>query len=422
MLNKTKKGGKSLRNTINNRTKRTTNKTKKRRLIGQGSYGCVYKPSFKCSVSNSENGSISKVMAENNAEDEIKNFTIIDKIDPQGKYHVKLDDHCDLSNNNKRELLSDTYLNKDKEVCEILDNFRTYKNLKFKDGGKELYYYYDIIKQITRKKDSSSQLKVNGKVINKSIVIEKYCNMRTLYKILIAYKNIVDSLVELNKHKYCHFDIKLENIVYDIDKNVMKLIDFGVSLEYNYKIKKSEINKALKTFDEFENFFISYYEVYPFELILCNYSNFKYALLHYKKPKKVIKRLKGSIKNYNSKEQIYNYMLTEKIASYYCKLLNKLLQKYKNVKLAYIAYLKIIFDKVDLFSIGITLSKIMDKYEKLFNVTLTDMKQRNEFNKLSKIVNVWINGVIEPRISMRLNVVKSAAIYNKIYNYCISKV
>jgi serine/threonine protein kinase len=369
--------------------------SKKRNLIGQGAYGCVYKPAFKCSSSMIKENLISKVMSNNDAMDEIRSYKIIDKIDPDGIFHIKLEKSCNLSKNNKK------YIEYDDECDLELEKQNVYKNLQLTYGGKELYDYYQDIKDAI-----NGDIKLQKKLIDINI----------LYKILIAYKNIVDGIVILRKHKYCHFDIKLDNIVYDIKNNSMKLIDFGVSIKYNFKLNNTEIKRILNFEDEHKYFFTSYYETYPFELILLKYSIFKYMLK--KNINKVINKIKSTYEDIDEDKEDINYILQLPILKNYIKLAKKLVYKYKNPKIGYIAFIKIIFSKLDLYSVGITLKKIIDKYDILYNKILTNKSNKLSFNKLKKLTDEWFNGVLEPQIIKRWTVEKSATEYNKIYEYC----
>jgi serine/threonine protein kinase len=390
-------------NTKKKKEKKNNTKTN-RKLLGQGTFGCVYKPAFKCSNTNTVNKKmVSKIMVNSNANNEIQNFKIIDKIDPTGKFHIKLNNVCNLLNNNKYNLINNG-------ECEIINYKNNFKVLKFADGGLELYYYYQIIKSIN-----------SGETIPTKVNID----INILYKILIAFKNILDGLLILNKHNYCHFDIKLENIVYDSKTNTMKLIDFGVSILYDFKILKTEINRVLNKIEEYENFLINYYEVYPYELILCKYKNFKYALINHNKHNKVLNKFLSIYNNFNNIQLKDNYIFNEDVIIYYLKLIKALVNKYNNIKLAYIAFIKIIFNKLDLYSIGITIKKLIDKYNILYSKTLNNYKDINnkllstDFNKLNKLITKWLNGVLNPKITKRWDISKSIKEYNIIYNYCI---
>jgi serine/threonine protein kinase len=385
-----------------NYTDKKRTKKRKRVFLGQGTYGCVYKPAFSCNSNNNINNKmISKVMVNSNAIEEKRNFIIIDNIDPAGKYHIKLEKECDLSNNNKRSIL-------ESGNCDVITNYENYKfkQLKLLDGGKELYYYYSKIKDL----------------IDNNISIKKEeIDIINLYKILIAYKNIVEAVLLFNNNEYCHFDIKLENIVYDINNNVMKLIDFGISLKYDFLIKKENIKFAKKLNYYYTPFFISNYETYPYELILLKYNIFKYLIKY--NTAKDINKVKRKIKKSYKEQDKNNYILKNSVLKYYIKLIKLLVNKYNNIDLAYLEFIKLIFNKLDLYSIGITLNKIIDKYNILYNNVLpVDNIYKKDFNKLKKLCDYWFNGILEAKINNRWNVKNAFKEYNKIYKYCISKV
>ena len=63
-----------------------------RNVIGEGSYGCVIKPSLKCKRSPNPGFDykeyVSKIMETTNAKEELAEFVIIGKIDPTNDYHL----------------------------------------------------------------------------------------------------------------------------------------------------------------------------------------------------------------------------------------------------------------------------------------------------------------------------------------------
>jgi hypothetical protein len=52
----------------------------KRTVIGEGSYGCVVKPSVECDDNYSVQGKISKIMKNKHAKEELKEFERVSKI------------------------------------------------------------------------------------------------------------------------------------------------------------------------------------------------------------------------------------------------------------------------------------------------------------------------------------------------------
>lgn len=61
-----------------------------RKVIGEGSYGCVHKPSLHCK-NNSEidyDDYVSKIMKNKDAENELKEFVTIGRYDPTNEFHL----------------------------------------------------------------------------------------------------------------------------------------------------------------------------------------------------------------------------------------------------------------------------------------------------------------------------------------------
>ena len=52
-------------------------------VLGEGTYGCVHKPSLKCKdrPDISYEGNISKIMDQQNAREELKEYDVIGKVD-----------------------------------------------------------------------------------------------------------------------------------------------------------------------------------------------------------------------------------------------------------------------------------------------------------------------------------------------------
>lgn len=78
-----------------------------------------------------------------------------------------------------------------------------------------------------------------------------------------SYSHLLKSLTLLEKIKVCHFDIKAQNIVYDTEKSLPIIIDFGLSINFNTLNMK-----------ELYNYFYIYepmYYIWPLEVHLINY-------------------------------------------------------------------------------------------------------------------------------------------------------
>jgi serine/threonine protein kinase len=151
-------------------------------LIGEGTYGKVYRPPLKCDSKNFKN-SIGKVFSnKDDYNDELKIISKIKNINTRNTFSIPFYESCP-------------------------ENLQ----LIYKDGGMDLY---DFI--------SFKSNKNFRNILNKM----KY--------ICLGIKKLID-------HKYVHQDIKLENLVYN--KTNLYLIDFGLLASFKDIHKHSEFLK-----------------------------------------------------------------------------------------------------------------------------------------------------------------------------------
>ena len=161
------------------------------KLLGQGTYGCVYSPPIPCKENNikyNNNTDVSKLMQAHEADLEYSMFNKIElsKLDPTSSFSIRAQQSCtpaSLSNINN---------------CNISIN--TPKILIYKNGGPDL----DNTLANMHRSDSLS--------------------------ILTNFKNIIHGIDVLNtNHKY-HMDLKAGNILTGKNgKGPFKFIDFGLS-------------------------------------------------------------------------------------------------------------------------------------------------------------------------------------------------
>ena len=158
-------------------------------LIGDGTYGCVYRPSYKCK--SRQKNVIGKIFKDQSAflnEKKIMKFINV-QIDPKQIFTLKMVDDCVI----------DLKLDKSTKECKHIKKNGKYYQLVYKDGGvslsKQLHTDYDFF---------------------------DYFN---------GILSIAKGFVLLEKYSLCHRDIKESNItVYD---KRMYLIDFGLAISYN---------------------------------------------------------------------------------------------------------------------------------------------------------------------------------------------
>jgi serine/threonine protein kinase len=181
----------------------------KRIVIGEGSYGCVHKPSIHCETLPSPGFNydehVSKIMKTSYAEQELQEFLIIHRIDPSEEYHLGTPIMCKPK--------KDVQSIKDIKRCKInkLDDYEKEENkyslLLFKYGGpdiKALCTHYLDKYLSTRKED-----KIN--------------------KLLLEIHHLLKGIQVFRKNDIIHYDIKPQNILLNSKTGKMTFIDFGLT-------------------------------------------------------------------------------------------------------------------------------------------------------------------------------------------------
>jgi serine/threonine protein kinase len=179
-------------------------------LLGYGGFGCVFYPKFNCRTKkfNKKSKTVSKIQKKRwKSTHEIYISDLVKKIKNYDYYFVPILSACNVSLNKI----------KDDEIydCPVLkDNKQFYSmELKYINGMD----YIDLIKS-----DDIKKFDVN-------LLINDFIYLYNSIKILI-------------KHSIVHFDIKSENVMYNIDTGKPMIIDFGLS------ISQKEIKKNLKDY------------------------------------------------------------------------------------------------------------------------------------------------------------------------------
>lgn len=173
-------------------------------VIGEGTYGCVHKPSLKCNTSKKINytNKISKLMSKKAADEEIKEYLKINKLDKDNNHYLGMPSKCLIKQN--KETVDE--IKKCTKSSNFLKNTNNLRLLVMNDGGINLS---DIF---------------NNEFINYSI--EEKIHISEL--IIIFMYDIFNNLLFFNKKELYHRDIKLENIVFNINEKKINIIDFGL--------------------------------------------------------------------------------------------------------------------------------------------------------------------------------------------------
>lgn len=208
------------------------------RLIGKGSYGCIYKPALKCKGSDVRKDGVTKIMKRSYAIEELDSQKKVDEIDKDYEYHMNPPTICELGDYNEE---ADQNL----EECELIP--------------------YEMSDEEIKENFVLLQLKYGGLSLHDFMRENKdlYKNMKKGKIMILQMKNLFKGLVEFDKHNFTHLDIKSQNILYDSNKNRFNYIDFGLSV-----MRKNITDKRKFILDA------GYYAL-PFDTILSNYTDYR---------------------------------------------------------------------------------------------------------------------------------------------------
>ena len=183
-------------------------------LIGDGTYGCVTKPSLKCANTNvNYSNKVSKVMLRQDAKDEYNEMKSITNIDGIHKYIVSLPDMCSPVYNKHFSKTLKTCNNERFEGAVKGD----FKLLILEDGGVSLRQFSDKIVSTLSPHD--------------------------IHIFFSRVYNLLEGLCFFYEHNIVHHDIKARNIVYNIETSEIKFIDFGLMKKRSVLISESKRNK-----------------------------------------------------------------------------------------------------------------------------------------------------------------------------------
>jgi serine/threonine protein kinase len=333
-------------------------------LIGQGSYGCVFKPGLKCNGELAGNDKISKLMIKKEALKEINELKKIDIIDKDFIFHIETPRLCDISINDYINEPGIDRCNLIKDISK-LSKLSKLVNLEYNYGG-------ITIKELLERR-----------LINNEFLIKAY---------FTKFENMFYGLYQMNKNNFMHNDIKNVNIVIHPSNLDIKYIDFGLS---------RSINKELT---DFENHIYKYgYFAYPFETFLLD----KEVFNHYKY---------GSSKNidvFNSMRVNYELGYGPHINKKYMSGSYKLYENtWLNDKREYIEIIKNtsyenfkneLLGKLDIFSLGLIL---MESYYYIFNEKIDLTKINSKKDNLLKyhlleLIKAMTNSFYKERVSAK---------------------
>lgn len=218
-----------------------------RKVIGEGSYGCVQQPSIPCETLPSADFKydeyVSKLMKNKDAQKELSQFIVIGNYDTNNEYHLETPILC------KPELTKDII--DDIEKCkyfkktDIVDNPDDFSLLLLKYGGPDLSVFCkDHIKNFLK--------------TNKNIKSDHFW---------LEVQHLLKGLKFFRDNNIIHHDIKPQNILFNLDNGKLMFIDFGLMNTTTDIIEKSKTGK---------NNLAVFHWSYPFETGFMNKTIYDY--------------------------------------------------------------------------------------------------------------------------------------------------
>jgi tRNA A-37 threonylcarbamoyl transferase component Bud32 len=199
-------------------------------FVSQGSYGCIYEPGYTCKGMKESKRYVTKIQkTSKNTDKEIKMGEKIMEIKQYDLYFAPIYKSCDIS---LIKMIKNTDRN-EIEKCEVITN-----SLKKKNKSIHLVFKANEIRYVLGKTlGDMYEEKINTFVYRNHFSEKdhkKYHNITHPFEYVIDYHMyLLLSLSKLKKKKLIHYDLKTNNILFDIQLNVPIIIDFGLTIEVN---------------------------------------------------------------------------------------------------------------------------------------------------------------------------------------------
>jgi len=218
-------------------------------VIGEGSYGCIHKPSLICKDNKkvSYKHKISKLLLTENAISELQEYMLISESDKKGEFFLGVPDLCKVkpTENAIKSIQKCKKLTKKNNNKLITKNqLKNYSVLVMKYGGIDL-------EKLGLEFGKMSATETNR---NKA---------KTFWKETVR---LFTGLATFQKHDIVHFDLKPQNIVYDKKTGRLNFIDFGHMRTITDSITSCQTSRNGLTESAFWN--------YPFEVQFLNQDQF----------------------------------------------------------------------------------------------------------------------------------------------------
>ena len=311
-------------------------------VIGEGTYGCVHKPSLKCKNHNvNYSDKVSKIESTDEALIEMKEYAIMSQLDKNKKMHLGKPIKCTVD---------DTEYNK--RSIQKCDNSDKFMNLKYqsliimKNGGPNLEAYANMLIRIQPTHISKSKMEL----------------------FWIDGQRIFKGIKTFLKNGVIHHDLKPQNIVYDESQHRLNFIDFGLM---------TTMRRILSSSMRSDNWLSESHWSFPFEMQFYNKHRFMELMELDKKTELqtfISKVKRGSTeKTHTMINTFFSFCLDEKLSTYdYASRMDTYLNDYYTFmvqldKTKYADFLKRSANTIDIYGAGIAFVYVLNKSKQLIS-------------------------------------------------------
>jgi serine/threonine protein kinase len=213
------------------------------KVVGQGSYGCVIKPSIECKQKTLINykNKVSKILHKTDAKKEMAEYNKVSAADKKNDFYLGKPHKCDIFRPLKHADM--TVIQKCDIGTDVLASIEEYNLIVMDDGGENLVTYTDKMRSWSKSEMSNERCE----------------------KFLLEIPRLLTGLKLFLDNDLIHFDLKPQNVVYNEKTNRLNFIDFGMMK--TRKIIKAAAEKSICS----SAFF---HWSYPWELQFINKNKF----------------------------------------------------------------------------------------------------------------------------------------------------
>ena len=354
-------------------------------IVGEGSYGCVHKPSIHCKNPPSQGFNydkyVSKIMKTKNAEAELSEFVIMQNIDPSDEYHLGEPIICDpiLSTGVKDDIKKCKHI----KIAEVEAEPDKYSLLILKFGGPDLKA-------------------LGNELLKEYLETDKDERVDTFW---LSVHNLIKGIQFFKEHGIVHNDIKPQNILFNLTNGNLRYIDFGLM-----RTKKEIIDSSKKN----NNYLGIYHWSYPFDCGIMDkqqYNNYnhrnsarrtvwKNQLSNLIVNNSNINTLGLPINNPESMHILFTYLsptYTVPDAATQYGYINSFFDGFNDL-IKTNSYAKVLdhtTDSIDVFGLGFTLQYMANCFKKLNALSLEDYTRLStffhkmyDFNPVTRVIDI----------------------------------